>query len=784
MSDDSSEQDPGTPQYEQPSGGWGSLKGILRILNVERPEPGVVETLLRQNQPGGHMCTSCAWTKPATPNRIEFCENGAKATIWDLTTDRCDPEFFARHSVSELHDWSDHDLERAGRLTHPMRYDAASDHYVPCTWEDAFAGIASELNTLEPASVVFYTSGRAGLEVSYLWALFARLYGHNNLPDSSNMCHETTSVTLPKVIGTPVGTCVLSDFDQCDMILFFGQNTGTNSPRFLHPLQAARARGCSIVSFNPVRERGLIEFASPQSPAQMLGGSATSMSDDYLQVRPGGDTAVLAGLCKAVLDRADGDPTVLDIAFITEHTNGFDAFRASMQGVQWADIETVSGLRREQIDRVADRYCQAGRSIGVYGMGLTQHVHGSQSIAMLVNLLLLRGNIGVPGAGISPVRGHSNVQGQRTVGIAEKPELVPLDVLSEQFQFEPPRTRGRNTVETVKGVLDGSVKGFIGLGGNFARAIPDQGRVDPAWSTLSLNVQIATRLNRSHLLVGRKSWLLPTLVRAEEDRQQSGPQVVTMEDSLSHVHGSIGRRTPASAELLSELAIVAGLAKATLPGNNATLRWDEWTADYARVRDLIATTYPDEFHDFDARKFTPGGFYRGNAARERHWNTASGKAEFTVPSVLSALGRSPAHDEYTLITLRSNDQFNTTVYGFSDRLRGLEGDRNIVLISPQELDAAGLVEGQRVALETALDSDPTRRVAGLRITAYDLPAGCVGAYYPEVNALVPLDYHDEESMTPAYKGAPVRIVTNGQPGVTQAREDWADNAQSTPSRDR
>ena len=757
MSDDPAEQRDDTPSYDSPTGGWGSLKGVMRITGAERPDLGTLQTLYRQNKPGGHMCTSCAWAKPADPHRFEFCENGAKATVWDLTKDRCTPAFFAEHTVSELRTWSDHELERVGRLTHPLRYDADTDRYVECLWEEAFAGIGDRLRALDPKSVVFYASGRAALETSYLWALFARLYGHNNLPDSSNMCHETTSVGLKKVIGSPVGTCVLSDFDECDMILFFGQNTGTNSPRFLHPLQDAVKRGCRVVTFNPVRERGLIEFADPQSPLEMLTPKATTISEIYLQVRPGGDIGAIMGLCKRVLELQDERGGVLDTAFVDAHTAHFDEFSRLVRDTPWEAIERASGLDRADLASVGDRYAASERVIGIYGMGLTQQVHGSQSIGLLVNLLLMRGNIGRPGTGISPVRGHSNVQGQRTVGISEKPELVPLDRLAEMFDFEPPRDTGTTTVEAVHGVLDGSVRGFVSLGGNFARAIPDIDRTDPAWRNLALNVQIATKPNRSHLLVGDGAYLLPCLVRAEEDLQASGPQCVTMEDSLSHIHGSIGKREPASPALKSELAIVAGLAKATLP-DNPKVRWDDWVGNYALVRDLIAETYPEEFHDFDARKFTPGGFYRGNAARERTWKTESGRAEFTVPTTLTALGQEPESGGYTLVTLRSNDQFNTTIYGFSDRLRGLEGPRDIVMINPEDMARSGLVEGQRVTLECAVDDGTERRVANLKVVPYDLPDGCVAAYYPETNALVPLDYHDELSKTPAYKGTPVRVV--------------------------
>lgn len=745
-----------TPHYDRPSGGWGSMRGIGKILKDQKPSAGAIRTLMRQNKPGGHMCTSCAWTKPKVPHPFEFCENGAKATIWDLTTDRCTPDFFAAHPVSELRKWSDHDLEKAGRLTRPMRYDPATDHYVPCTWEEAYAAIGDKLSQLEPRQSVFYTSGKAALETAFLYQLFARLYGHNNLPDSSNMCHETTSVGLKKVIGSSVGTCVLSDFDHCDLILFFGQNTGSNSPRFLHKLQQTVERGGRIITFNPVRERGLVEFTNPQRPTQMTVTKPTPISEMYLQVRPGGDIAALAGICKHVmeLDRAQGG--IVDREFVERHTTGLSDLETRLQAMTWSEIEATSGLTRAALEEVAVAYASARRVIGIYGMGLTQHVHGWLSIGMLVNLLLLGGHIGREGTGISPVRGHSNVQGQRTVGISEKPKLVPLDRLEQLFDFTAPRDEGLNTTAAAEAILNGSIRAFVSLGGNFARAIPDQGRTDPAWAKLDLNVQIATRLNRSHTLVGNSAWLLPCLVRAEQDRQASGPQAVSMEDSLSMIHGSVGRRKPAAPDMRSEVAIIAGIAKATL-APNPNVRWDEWTGDYSRIRDLIEATWPDKFKDFNENLFTPGGFFKGNAARERQWKTNSGKAEFTTPDVLTALGQTPQDDQITLITLRSNDQFNTTIYGFSDRLRGLEGSRDILLINPEEMARRGLTEGQIVTVEGAYDDGHTRRVKGLKITAYDLPDTCVAAYYPDANPLVPLAYRDQLSGTPAAKGVPVRI---------------------------
>ncbi|MFT4277163.1 MAG: FdhF/YdeP family oxidoreductase [Rhodopseudomonas sp.] len=752
----------GTVTYDGPAGGWGSLQGISRIFGKEWSSPAAIETLMRQNKPKGFMCVSCSWAKPADHHTFEFCENGAKATLWELTSARCTPEFFAEHSVTELRGWSDYDLEMQGRLTHPMRYDAATDHYVPCSWDEAFQAIGEHLGSLDPKSVVFYASGRASLETSYLYALFARLYGHNNLPDSSNMCHETTSVALKKLLGVGVGTVVFDDLSKCDAMLFFGQNTGSNSPRFLHPLQEAAKRGVEIVTFNPVREKGLESFVNPQNPAEMLTGRETRISSQYHQVKVGGDIAVLTGLCKHVFARDDearrDGRRVIDADFIKAHTHGFDAFEAKVRATPWDEIEAESGLTRAAIEGAAEVYVKAERVIGIYGMGLTQHAHGFLNVAMFVNLLLLKGNIGRDGTGISPVRGHSNVQGQRTVGISEKPELVPLDKMAEQFGFDPPRHKGMNTVEACHGLIEGSVKAFIGLGGNFIRAIPERDAMEDAWTRMQLTVQIATKLNRSHLVNGKAAYLLPCLGRTEQDIQASGPQAVTMEDTFSCIQGSVGLRQPASEHLKSELAIIAGIAKATLP-DNPKVRWDDWVGDYGLVRDLIAETYPEMFHDFNARMFTPGGFYKGNAARERIWKTESGKAEFTTPERLNSIGFAEAPGRYRLITMRSNDQFNTTIYGMSDRLRGIEGRRDVLLINPDEIARAGLTEGQEVWLEGDAGDGVHREVGPLRVTPFRLPDGCLGAYYPEMNPLMPLWHHDGPSKTPAAKSVPVRIRT-------------------------
>ena len=749
------------PHSDGPAGGWGSLKGIARIYGESWASPSAIDTLAHLNKPGGTMCVSCAWPKPANYSAFEFCENGAKATLWEATSERCTPAFWDDHTVSELRDWRDHDLEMTGRLTHPLKYNPRSDRYEAISWDAAFAEIGATLTTLDREGVVFYASGHAGLEASYLYALLARLYGNNNLPQSSNMCHETTSVGLTKVIGSPVGTIVWDDLAKADAFFFFGQNPGTNSPRFLKPLQEAKKRGAKVVTFNPIREQGLVAFVNPQNMMDMITGNETQISDQYLQLKSGGDVAAIMGLCKAVIEaddeaKASGAPRVLDTAFIAQHTTGFDGFCESARQATWADIVDRSGLTEAALRAAADVYLAAERVIGVYGMGLTQHTHGALNIAMLVNLLLMRGNIGRPGAGCCPVRGHSNVQGQRTVGIAEKTHLVPMDKLTSLFGFDPPQKDGMNIVEAVEGLFEGKVKGFISLGGNLVRAVPDQKRMEAAWARQELTVMVSTKLNRSHLFPGAAAYILPCLGRAEIDAQAGGPQSVTTEDSFSMISGSTGRRDPPSPDLKSELAIVTGIAKATLPAN-PKVKWDEWTADYGLVRDLIEATYPDDFKDYNERLFQPGGFYRGNPAHDRIWKTPEGKAVFTTPGELSSLGFQDRPGRYRLVTLRSNDQFNTTIYGYSDRFRGIEGTRDVLMMNPDDIKAAGLREGETVRLVTDIETDQPRALGGLQLTPYNIPPGTVASYYPECNVLVPISHHDELSKTPASKSVPVRV---------------------------
>jgi molybdopterin-dependent oxidoreductase alpha subunit len=581
------------------------------------------------------------------------------------------------------------------------------------------------------------------------------------------MCHESTSVALPQAIGVPVGTVKIEDFEHTDCVMSFGQNVGVNSPRMLHQLQEVRKRGVPIITFNPLRERGLESFTNPQSPVEMLTLSETQISTQYHQLHPGGDLAVLVGMSKALLGmdeeaKTAGTERIIDVDFIERHTSGFDDFVTSMGHFQWPEIEACSGLSRAAIESAASVYRNAKAVIACYGMGLTQHRSGVLAIQMLSNLLLIRGNIGKPGAGIFPVRGHSNVQGQRTVGITEKPDLVPLDRLAEQYGFDPPRERGLDTVRTCEAVRDGSVKAFISLGGNFIRAIPETDIMERVWRQLQLTVQIVTKLNRGALIHGRAAYLLPCLGRIEIDRQETGVQFVTVEDTTGHFYASHGQAEPAGENILSEPKIVAELAKAIL-APNPKVDWSAWSGDYALVRDAIAETYPVIFKDFNERIKNPAGFDRPLPPRERKWTTPNGKANFISPRSLSEdpdLPRTRA-GVLTLMTLRSNDQFNTTIYGLDDRLRGINGTRMVVFMNKADIEEYGLRDGDEIDLLGAGGDAVPRVVRGLRVVTYNVPQGSCAGYYPECNPLLPLWHHAEGSHVPAAKSIPVRIHKRG-----------------------
>lgn len=743
--------------------GWSALRELAGIMLRERSFFATARAIFRQNKPGGFACVSCAWTKPAKPLPLEICESGGKATAWELTGRHVPLSFFAHHAVSALEDWDDHQLEKLGRLTSPLKWNAANDRYEPIAWIDAFHEIGAELCQHDPKKTIFYICGHASLETAYMYQLFGRIFGSNNFPNSSNMCHESTSVGLPLSIGTPVGTIILEDFEKTELILSFGQNAGTTSPRILTPLEKASRRKVPIITFNPIREPGWENFRNPQS-TQLVTGSYTPISSQYYQVKAGGDAAAILGICKALIsadENAGAGSPVLDREFIQNETHGFDEFARVVGEVSWNEIEQRSGLSQHDIETVADVYARCNATIAAYGMGLTQHPSGVENVRLLCNLLLLRGNIGKPGAGICPVRGHSNIQGQRTVGITHNAKLAPLDTYKRLYEFEPPRDSGLDTVGTCQGVIEGAVTAFIGLGGNFVRATPDNSVVEAAWRKLPLTVQVSTKLNRSHVVHGQKAYILPCLGRIECDRQASGVQAVTIEDATGCIHASVGHAQPASQNLLSEPKIVAELAKATV-GGKARVDWDLWIADYSRIREAMARTHPEIFHDFNKHMWAPGGHHRPLPARVRDWRTDTRKGNFVIPRQFFEHKESAGErDQLNLITLRSNDQFNTTVYGFKDRYRQVHGTRRVLMMNPADIERLDLSENDFVDVTGDGSDGMIRKVSGLRVIAYNIPERCCAGYYPECNPLIPWWHHAKDSNTPAAKLVRVLVQKQG-----------------------
>jgi molybdopterin-dependent oxidoreductase alpha subunit len=757
----------GVGEYEGAAAGWGALKAVADAVRGQLAIVKETRGLLSMNQPHGFDCPGCAWPDPKHTASFEFCENGAKAVSWEATAKRTTPEFFAAHTLSELWNWSDFDLENEGRLTHPMVYDQATDRYLPTSWDEALTKIGAALGGLpHPDMAEFYTSGRASNEAAFLYQLFGREYGTNNFPDCSNMCHEATSVGLPESIGVGKGTVTLEDFDHCDAVFCIGHNPGTNHPRMLTTLREISKRGAPIIVFNPLRERGLERFTSPQSPVEMLTLSSTPIASTYYLVKVGGDVAVLKGIMKTVLaldakSLAGGGPGVLDREFITRHTTGIDELLADLNETSWEAIEEASGLSRSDIESAGHIYAKAERVIVNYGMGITQHRHGTGNVQQIANLLMLRGNIGREGAGISPLRGHSNVQGDRTVGITEIPNDALLDGLARVFGFEPPRNKGHNAVEALEAIRDGRSKALVCLGGNLAVAMPDPEVTFKAMRNLDIAVHIATKLNRSHLLVGKQSLILPCLGRTEIDLQATGPQSITVEDSMSMVHASRGGLKPASEHLKSEPAIIAEIARATLP--NTRVRWAEMISDYGKIRDAIEAIFP-EFADFNARVKKPGGFRLYVAASEREWLTPTKKANFLVYSGLDEDPRVANREALILTTIRSHDQYNTTIYGMNDRYRGITGRRDVVFVNERDLGSRGLKHGDLVDITVIADekSKSGKRVMrNLTAVAYNIAEGSIATYYPEANVLVALDHYDVKSGTPSYKSTPVLIRASG-----------------------
>ncbi|WP_019340891.1 FdhF/YdeP family oxidoreductase [Stutzerimonas stutzeri] len=759
---------PEKPRYRPYTGaaaGWGALRSVASAwLDSKQPLKNI-RALMKTNQNGGFDCPGCAWGDSPDDGAVKFCENGAKAVNWEATRRRVDAAFFARHSVTQLRAQSDYWLEYQGRLTEPMRYDRASDHYRPVSWDEAFALIAEHLDALEkPDQAEFYTSGRTSNEAAFLYQLFVRAYGSNNLPDCSNMCHEASGVALGESIGVGKGSVTFEDFAEADAIFVLGQNPGTNHPRMLEPLREAVARGAQVVCFNPLKERGLERFQHPQHALEMLANGSAPLNTAFFRPALGGDMAAMRGIAKLLLfwereAQAEGNQPVFDHAFIEQHTRGIDSYLTTLDATRWETIEELSGLGLAELEQAARIFRDAERVIICWAMGITQHRHSVATIQEITNLQLLRGNLGKPGAGLCPVRGHSNVQGDRTMGINERPPAALLDALEKRFDFAVPRQPGHNVVEAIAAMLDGRSKVFIGLGGNFAQATPDSLRTHQALQKCALTVQISTKLNRSHLTVGRDALILPCLGRTDIDHQPSGPQAVTVEDSFSMIHASYGQLEPISPLMRSEPAIIAGIAQATLGAS--PVDWHALVFDYARIRQLIAEIIPG-FSDFEERIQQPGGFHLDSPAAGRRWKTASGRANFItnpLPADLfgEALRDSDIQPDLILQTLRSHDQYNTTIYGLDDRYRGVKGQRRLIFANIDDIRRLGLEPGQKVDIESLWNDGVTRRVEDFTLLAFDVPTGQAAAYYPETNPLVPLTSVGIGSHTPTSKAVAIRL---------------------------
>lgn len=763
--------------YKGAAGGWGALASVARAWLTSDNALKNLRMMLKTNKNGGFDCPGCAWGDSKEAGMVAFCENGAKAVNWEATKRRVDAAFFAKHSVSSLLDQSDYWLEYQGRLTEPMSYDAETDRYKPISWEDAFALIGKHLQGLSsPDQAEFYTSGRASNEAAYLYQLFVRSFGTNNFPDCSNMCHEASGVALAQSVGVGKGTVTFDDFEHADAIFVWGQNPGTNHPRMLEPLREAVKRGAQVVCVNPLKERGLERFQHPQHPIEMLTNSDKPTNTAYFRPALGGDMALMRGMAKFLLQwereaQQTGQPSVFDHDFLNEHSANVLEYLGAIDDTPWAQIVEQSGLTLVEVEQAARMYAKGKNVIMCWAMGITQHRHSVATIQEIANLMLLRGNIGRPGAGLCPVRGHSNVQGDRTMGINERPPVAFLDSLERRFQFKVPRENGHNVVEAIHAMADGRAKVFIGLGGNFAQATPDSPRTFQALSNCDLTVQISTKLNRSHLAHGKDALILPCLGRTDIDIQTEGPQAVTVEDSFSMVHASNGQLQALSNQMRSEPAIIAGIAAATL--GSKPVDWNWLVADYARIRDLIADTIPG-FRDFNERVKNPGGFYLGNSAGARKWNTPSGRANFRA----NVLPKDLVHErtratgilpDLIMQSMRSHDQYNTTIYGLDDRYRGVKGQRDVLFVNEADIIRLGFKPGQKADIVSIWDDGRERRVKGFTLLAFDIPAGQAAAYYPEVNPLVPLESTGDGSHTPTSKFVAIRLEMASETGLIMAK---------------
>ncbi|TXR54174.1 FdhF/YdeP family oxidoreductase [Reinekea thalattae] len=766
-----SNQDDYYTPYNGPAGGWGALKATAEHLIKSKNATRNINTLLKTNQPKGFDCPGCAWGEKHHPTKFRFCENGAKAVNWEATSRTVDASFFSKYSVSWLKTQNDYFLEHQGRLTEPMRYNAKTDHYEAISWDDAFKLIAQRLKAqADPNSAAFYTSGRASNEAAYLYQLFARAYGTNNFPDCSNMCHEASGYGLISSIGIGKGTVTIDDFDSADAVFVFGQNPGTNHPRMLETLKSVVERGAKIITFNNLKERGLERFQNPQDKLEMIVNGSKPTHTDYFCPKIGGDMAVVRGIVKVLISMEEAAQkqgnAIFDHDFINQHTEGLEAYLEQVKQTSWQQITQQSGLSQQQIHHCAEVYANSDRVIATWAMGITQHHHSVATIHEIVNLLALRGNIGKPGAGACPVRGHSNVQGDRTMGINENPSAAFLSALEKHHQFTPPTKPGLAVVETIEAMQQGKIKVFIALGGNFAAATPDTKATVAALKQCELTVQISTKLNRSHLDIGQDALILPCLGRTDIDHQADGIQKVTVEDSFSMVHASGGVLEPLSDQMKSEPAIIAGMAAATL-GENSPIDWQAAISNYNTIRDHIEAVIPG-FKDFNQRILTDDGFYLGNSAGERKWNTPSGKLNLhthKLPESILPMQARGQLSERTLVlqTLRSHDQYNTTIYGMNDRYRGIKNERDVVFMNPKDIERLGFTNGQTVSLRALWNDGVERKVNGFKVVAYDIPAGNIAAYYPETNPLVPLNSYGEFSHTPTSKSIAVELSVYQDP---------------------
>ncbi|MEP9362344.1 FdhF/YdeP family oxidoreductase [Nocardioides sp. CN2-186] len=737
-----------------------TMKRAVEQMGVRR----TAQTLLRLNQADGFDCQGCAWPDPDPDHRhtAEFCENGAKAVTEEATKRRVTRDFFVEHSLAELEGKTDYWLGQQGRIVEPMVKRAGATHYTPITWDDAYALMARHLNGLSsPDEAVFYTSGKVSNEAAFAYQLFARAYGTNNLPDCSNMCHESTSVALAEAIGIGKGSVSLDDIHEARLIVVAGQNPGTNHPRMLSALEIAKERGAKIISINPLREAGMVRFKNPQK-VRGIAGNGTALSDLHLPVRINGDLALFQAI-GALLVEWDA----VDHDFVAQYTQGFDEWVAHLRELDWDAVRRATGLDRSEIEAAARMFQESDATVVCWAMGITQHRNAVATVKEIVNVALAQGNIGKPGAGLCPVRGHSNVQGDRTMGIWERVPDHFLDALRDEFGFDPPREHGYDTVKAIEALRDGDAKVFVGMGGNFVSAAPDTEVTEKAFRNADLTVHVSTKLNRSHVVTGSEALILPAMGRSERDLTGGRLQRVTVEDSMSAVHASHGPLKPASPYLRSEVDIVCSLAIATL-GDRHGIPWSDFRADYTEIRHRIARVVPG-CAAYDEKVSQPGGFVLPHPPRDsRTFTTEAGKAMFTTSptDVLHV-----PEGRLLLQTLRSHDQFNTTIYGLDDRYRGIKGGRRVVFVHPDDIAAMGLEDGSMVDLVSEWSDGSERRAPEFRVVPYDQPRGCAAAYYPETNPLIPLGSTAIGSNCPTSKSVIVRLEPpGGAAGVTEASD--------------